>query len=237
MRRRNPAIVLGDANSVLRLGPKGVRKDAACSQSDSDVIAHFVQVNAQISRSSWLESRCELPDPTSGVTGRFPSLESFVYVAVYFRQLFATKDRLFDDACEAYLRTTGNALKAAWVYQEQKRANGTWKSKGWFVDQVTTEELFGAMIYGAHLVHSRRGTKSKPLATFRNLLATTTRERLLFEMHGSLRRMMNHVSKISAVIYQDYSHWVNDGLLPRPDVMWHESLFVTETTRAPVGAK
>lgn len=224
-RNRNPAIVAGDPHTVLQLGPAGLRPDGAWTQQDSDTLCHFFQVHGQIARSSWLEQECRISDSGGRPAGRFPELESFVYAAVYFRQLFSGKDRLFSDACERYVRVVDSRSKAAWIHREKESALANWRSPGLFITSYSTEAVFDAMLYGTHLLHSLPRTWKEHREAFRDILANTPRERMLFELHASLREMLNHVSNVSIVMFQDFSRWLSCGIVPAPDVMWHESVF------------
>jgi hypothetical protein len=196
------------------------------TQDDSDVLAHFVQVVKQIATSSWLKQKCQLGGQR-GDDAVFPSLESFVFAAVYIRQLMAKRDSLLKDACETYCRCTSSSVKAMWVNAERDGAMKHWKNNGPFVLGNSTEHLFEMMVYGAHLLHTRRATYAHLLDEFHQVLKEHSRETVIFCLHTSLRLLFNHLSSISAAIYQDYSHWVNNDLSPRPNVMWHESLFAS----------
>ncbi|MGD9855845.1 MAG: hypothetical protein AB7U20_12945 [Planctomycetaceae bacterium] len=213
---------------MLQLGPVGLKSSAGWTQEDSDTLAHFIQVHAQISRSSWRKQKVTFNSCGEETSGTFPDLESFVYVAVYFRQLFSDKDRLFEDACDRYIRAVDSPVKAAWIHKEREAGLNHWASPGWMVPTHTTEDLFNAMLYGAHLVHSLPTTWKKYRDAFRDIMNNTPREKLLFEVHGSLLTALNYVAGAAAVMYQDFAEWLHTGSAPLPDIMWHESVFLSE---------
>ncbi|MFQ5734807.1 MAG: hypothetical protein ACE5KM_22975 [Planctomycetaceae bacterium] len=223
------AIVLGEPKTVLSLGPAELRATADWHQDDSDTLAHFIQVHWQIAESSWLKDDCNFTSCGDNTGGRFPDLESFVFVAVYFRQLFSDRDHLFSDACECYVRAVDSPVKAAWVNKEKERCLSAWNEPGLFINNHSREEVFNAMMYGAHLLHSLPSTWKRHRDAFRDILANTPRHKMLFEIHGALRTMLNYVNDVAVVAYQDFAHWLDKGDAPAPDVMWHESVFVSET--------
>jgi hypothetical protein len=65
------------------------------TQVDSDVPAHFIQVNRQIRGSRWyaVKNRFKMQGDQL-LEAECPDLEQFVFAAVYFRQLFAKGDQL-----------------------------------------------------------------------------------------------------------------------------------------------
>jgi hypothetical protein len=108
-------IVRGDVGTVLGLPPSGFVNRSVWTQKKSDMLAHFMQVAGQISRSSWMSASCNFRVQGGKVLkSQFPSIESFVYGAVYFRQLYAG-DKLFFKACDIYTKHAGDPLKASWV--------------------------------------------------------------------------------------------------------------------------
>ncbi|TWU13356.1 hypothetical protein CA54_21910 [Symmachiella macrocystis] len=225
---KNFPIVLHKPETVLRRGPAGIRSSTVWTQEDSDIVAHFIQVRAQISRSLWLQKECTFNSCGNSRPGTFPDLESFVYVAVYFRQLFAHKDRLFTDACDRYIRAVDSPAKMAWMAKEREAGLNYWKSPGLIVPTHTTEDLFNAMLYGTHLIHSLPATSKRHLDTFRVILNNTPQKKLLFEVHGSLRTVLNYVSAAAVVMHQDFAEWLNTGAAPPPEIMWPESVFLSD---------
>ncbi len=238
---RNPAIVLHDAESVRQLGPVGLKPNSGWSQDDSDTIAHFLQVQKQLATSTWLNNPCRLSTSGNQSRGEFPDIESFVYAAVYFRQLFCgscdksnaiKEDLLFIDTCDRYIRSVDSIAKASWMHHEKEAAIKEWGSTSSLsmIPGKSTKQVFEALLYGSHLMHSIRDhskgtTRKERRDNFRDILNSIPRERMLYELHTSLREMLNYVTRVARVIYQDYSSWLQSGASLPPDVMWHESVF------------
>lgn len=225
---RNSPIVLGDAVSVLERGPAPMQRVGDWQQRDSDQFAHFVQVNKQISESRWSSS--EVSFSKSGDTftgGTFPDIESFVYVAVYFRQLFGRprSDRLFNKVCDRYVHFVGNPGKCAWLAEERRRFNDKLNQPFFMLQGYSVEQLIEAFLYGASILHGIPHDQCENKKHFHEIISNHDRERVLFSLHGSLKMLQNHVSRVAAVIYQDFSNWINSHNLPLPDVIWHFSLF------------
>ena len=223
---------LGKPETVLRLGPSTLREDADWTQDDSDTLAHFIQVHKQIAQSSWRKANCRFTSVGGEVTdSTFPGLESFVYVAVYFRQLLAQRDQLFVRACDCYAKSVASPAKGAWVTAEKNRCLSSWGSPTFFIKEYSTQDLFDAFLYGTYLLHSvssdwkksKRATQQR--RTIRDILDRYEPSRTLFQLHGSLRILFNYVSHVAAVTYQDFAQWVNNGHAPRPDIMWHDAIF------------
>jgi hypothetical protein len=221
-----PAIILGQPETVLRIGPCILLRAGEWEQGYSDTLAHFLQVQRQIGESSWFKSDCTYTVSGGKVTDRgFPDLESFVYAAVYFRQLCSERDHLFIDACDCYTRFVDSPAKVAWVNAERERFLSSWRKPGLHIKTHTTEELFHAFLYGAYLLHSIPMAREKHKNAFKAIIAGYSREQVQFELHGSLRQLFNHVANVAVVISQDFAQWVATGQVPKPDVMWHKSLF------------
>ena len=197
-------------------------------QRDSDQFAHFVQVNKQISDSRWNSSKVSFTKSGDKFTGgEFPDIESFVYVSVYFRQLFHRRrtDQLFNKVCDRYIHFSADVGKAAWVAEEKKRFNSALENPFFMLQGYSVEQLIEAFIYGASILHGIPADQCESKKHFHELVADHARERVLFSLHGSLKMLQNHVSAVAAVVYQDFGNWLNTHNLPLPDVIWHFSLF------------
>ncbi len=227
-------MVIGDLESVLRLGPATLVNKDDWEQKHSDTLAHFVQVHRQIAESSWYHSGCRFTMSGGHVTGsNFSDLEAFVYAAVYFRQLLSEKDRLFFDACETYGRFVGNPVKAAWVDAEREGLVAAWSGACFFVPDHSAQTVFDAFLYGSFLLHHIPKARKKHVDAFKAVISGVPRERLLYGLNGSLLAVFNYVAHVAAVVSQDFSSWSNAGLVPAPDLTWHKSLFRVATEGTP----
>jgi len=226
-----PLVILGDTKSILRLGPASLRNEKDWTHMDSDVLAHFLQVDSQIAKSRW--AGAQVSYTTQGdklLKSSFPALEDFVYAAVYVRQFILKQDDLFNDAVERYLHYVDCPIRRTWIKAEQKGFAATLAGKCFMLDDYTVREVFDAFIYGAGLMHSSPHLRSPTnRERFRKLDDRERREKVLYALHTSLRRLLNHCSRVATVIYQDLGRWIEDHGLPRPDVRWHDRLFRVES--------
>ncbi|MGD9126040.1 MAG: hypothetical protein PVH19_01570 [Planctomycetia bacterium] len=221
-----PAIVLGDVNTILQLPPAEMQNPKKWGQLDSDIIAHYLQVQGQIQRSNWNKS-----DITFTVQGdnllnaSFPEFADFVFVAVYFRQLTMQKDDLLNDAAKRYRTFVACPIRNAWIYEEQKRFSEELDDKAFMLPIYTVRELFDAFMYGASLMHKAPRIKSDHRARFLEIYDKEPRHKVLYALNMSMKTMMNHVYNIAAVLYRDVVKWTHDHSLPLPDIRWHDRLF------------
>ena len=137
-----PAIIAGDANSVLQLAPAGMKNPCEWGQMDSDIIAHFLQVHSQISKSRWNESEIRITTQGTRRDCVFPDFEDFVFAAVYFRQFTAKKDDLLNDAADRYRRFVDCPIRWAWIRQEQQQFTALLDGEAFMLPGYTVRELF-----------------------------------------------------------------------------------------------
>src|SRR6266568_6962335 len=146
----NTPIITGDTRSILQYGPAPMKNQAAWTQMDSDIIAHFLQVQSQIAKSRW--RRAKVSFSTQGaklIEAEFPDFEDFVFAAVYFRQLIAEKDALLDDAVDRYLSFLDCGARHAWIDDERRSFNQKLEGKCFIMlPDHRVRELFDAFMYG-----------------------------------------------------------------------------------------
>lgn len=228
-----PAVIIGELRSVLRLPKAGMREPSRWTLDDSDVIAHLIQVESQIQRSRWSKSKVSFTVQGDKLLDHcFPEFEDFVYAAVYLRQLVAEKDALFKDAVARYCRFVGCEIRAAWVKYELRAFERLLESDAFMVESCTVRELFDAFLYGAGLLHKFARSDDRKRKRFLEIYDHHDRCMLLYGLHTSLMLLMNHVGNATGAIYRDYSHWLTDYSLPRPDTRWHSKLFDVEVPAA-----
>lgn len=224
-------VIVGDSRSVLRLGPAKLKNQADWSQDNSDTIAHFIQVVGQIQTSTWASSKVGFK--TKGdelISSDFPSWESFVYATIYFRQLYSVKDKLFKDACKLYYEFVDSPAKASWIQCEQKAFDSVLDMKdAVFIPNRKGREIFEAFLYGALLVHSVSAVAKKHREVFKEIVETHKREHILFGLNGILKDLQNSASAVARVWYQEFADWLSKGLIPKPDLWWHNTLVQTKT--------
>jgi hypothetical protein len=221
-----PAIILGDPAGILRLSKAPLRNPGDWTQLDSDILAHLIQVQSQIQHSRWNKAKVNFVRQGDQLLDHsFPGFEEFVFAAVYFRQLIAKRDRLLDDAVTRYCRVVDCQIRQAWVRHELATFNGVLDGGTPTLPGHTVRELFDAFMYGAALLHKIPPPSDTTRQRFLDIYDKTPRHALLFALNMSLKTLMNSVSGITVVIYRDYSHWLTDYGLPRPDTRWHNNLF------------
>jgi len=225
---KNQPIVIGEVSSVLRLGPAGMKNRGDWQQSDSDLFAHFIQVNNQISQSRWSKAKCRFKRQGGRlIESSFPDIEEFVYAAVYFRQLFSRSrsDQLFQSVCERYQRFVQCSGKGIWVAHEWSAFDETLKNSDFMVPDYSRERLIEAFMYGASIFHGISSKQCHKRRDFRNIVANYDKEVVLYALHSSLKELRNHVTRVAAVLYQDFASWIKEFGLPLPDVLLHKNLF------------
>jgi hypothetical protein len=170
-----------------------------------------------------------LSERGSAVTSaNLPSLEPLIYVAVYFRQLYSNDDKLFKSACDTYNRFVDNDVKRHWVKNEKESFEGILKARTIPCEFTNTvnRELIEAFLYGALILHSIEGVKKTEMRDkFKELETKYAKEKIAFCLNTCFKLLLNHVSNVAAVIYQDFAHWQSKYTIPKPDIFWHSSIF------------
>ncbi|TWT51467.1 hypothetical protein Pla22_42450 [Rubripirellula amarantea] len=227
-------IIIGETNGILALPKAAMRNADNWTQRDSDILAHLIQVQGQIQRSRW--NKADIRFTTQGdelLDHSFPEFEDFVFAAVYFRQLIADNDRLLKDAVSRYCRFVDCSIRSSWVRHELSCFNKALAGNPWPLDCCSTRELFDAFMYGASLLHKIPVESDAARKRFLDIYDGQPRVKLLYSFHGSLKRLMNNVGRITVVVYRDYSHWLTDYNLPAPDTRWHDRLFAVPEKAEP----
>lgn len=220
------AIIRGNPQSILQLSKAPLRNPPDWTQMDSDILAHFAQVNSQIQNSRWFKSeiRYKMQDEKL-LDYSFPDIEDFVFAAVYIRQLIAENDSLLDDAIKRYCQHVDCPIRPSWVRYELMAFNATLNQCALNLPVCTVRELFDAFMYGAGLLHKIPKVGNHRRVRFLEIYDNQPKQKLFYSLNMSLKLLMNHVNRVSAVIYRDYSNWLQDYELPSPDTRWHDQLF------------
>jgi hypothetical protein len=225
----NPAIILGNVSSILRLPPPKMRNPHEWGQFDSDNVAHLLQVQGQIQHSQWNKSDIRFTNQGDRLLdASFPEFADFVFAAVYFRQLIMKKDDLLNVAADCYRKFVDCPIRNVWIHEEQKRFGAQLDGAAFMLSAYTVRELFDAFMYGASLTHRPPHINSDHRARFLQIVDKEPRQKVLYALNISMKTMMNHVGNIAAVLYRDFGHWLHDHSLPLPDVRWHDRLFTVK---------
>jgi hypothetical protein len=220
-----PTIVKGDLQTVLRLPPSEFVNRNAWTQEKSDMLAHFIQVAGQISRSSWMRAPCDFQVQGGKVLGsHFPTIEAFVYGTVYFRQLYAG-DKLFSSACNIYAKHAGDPLKVHWAKEELAAFERLLAANSFFFDNISLRDLIDAFLYGALIFHGPEKAHEKHKRRFQSMITRHPREELLYSLDLGMRNVCRHATDVSHLVYKDMAHWQHREWIPAPNVWWHSTLF------------
>jgi hypothetical protein len=229
-----PAIILGETDGILRLPKANLRNPGDWTQLDSDILAHLIQVQKQIQQSRWNKSNVRFRTQGDQLLDHsFPDFEDFVFAAVYLRQLIADKDSLLKDAVTRYCRFVDCQIRASWVQNELAAFNSALDGPVFMLPGCTVRDLFDAFMYGAALMHKIPKVNHSKRQLFLNIYDNQPRHALMYELHMSLKTLMNYVGAVTVVIYRDYSHWLTDYGLPLPDIRWHDRLFEIKAPAEP----
>ena len=210
-----PVIIMGNPQSVTRLGPAGVKEADQWTVETANTFAQFFQVVDHIAVSRWYQSPASitLVDGRGIVHSAFPSVESALGILLLLRQLYSSdpKDDLLNRACGAYLRHADHLGKSGWVRAEKDGFNEHLKRPpplpGMDVS-CSTRELLDVFLYGAGLVHSR-GKDGRKQEGLHAMLRSSPREKLVMAFHASMKCLFSHALKLYPVMKQDFLHWVN----------------------------
>ncbi len=227
-----PAIIRGDPNGLLALGPAELQDASRWQKRDSDILAHYLQVDAQLRRSKWYTSdkRVTTQGPKT-LEVSMPDLEQFVFAAVYFRQFTLRKDGLLQDAVDRYCTHVACGIRSGWVRNEADAFTAQLDAPPLplQVKNLTLLQLFDAFIYGAYLMHSISSVTEENRKRFLEIYDNQPLAPTLLALNVGMEMAMNHVSNIAVVIYQDFAHWQSAYSLPLPDVRWHDRVFDVQT--------
>lgn len=220
-------VILGNVNSILQLGPSSLRNKLDWEHKHSDTLAHFLQVNSQISNSRWIKEDCNLTHDGNKLSSKVPSFESLIYVATYFRQLYSQKDKLFRSACDIYIRFVDNEAKQSWVKNERDIFFKKLNECPLFcdLDGIRNEDMIEAFLYGALVLHSNINVNKSKRDSFKKLLDRLGRIKFVFCLNNCLRMLYNNVSVIAPLIYHDFAYWQHNEGIYAPDIYWHSKIF------------
>src|SRR5579862_4971380 len=219
-------IALGDVRTVLRLPPSPFNNRNGWAQKKSDILAHFLQVSALLSNSSWMKSPCTFTIQGDKVLkSQFASGEAFVYAAVYFRQLYAD-DSLFLEACRIYQEHSGDPAKVFWVKEELESFRRTLAGDCIFsAIRIPLRDLIDAFLYGALLFHGPNKAFKIHRRLFQSVITGHLREEILYSLNMGMTGLCSHASGVAMVLHKDMAHWQHSGWIPAPNVWWHSRLF------------
>jgi hypothetical protein len=195
------------------------------TQNKLDLLAHFMQVGGQISRSSWMSTPFSLTDHGNSILeSQLASVEAFVYAAVYFRQLYAD-DKLFSRVCDIYAKHVGNPLKVSWVKAAFAAFEQELVAPSFFFNDICLRDLSDAFLYGALVFHGPEKAYEKHKQRFQAMITQRSREELLYSLNVGMRSACSHAVAVSHLVYKELADWQNNRWISAPNVWWHSNLF------------
>jgi hypothetical protein len=223
-------IIEGNAKSILQLGPSPIKDIQKWRQNDSDILAHFIQVQRQIVESKWAKSKLRIQYTEKHTeSATLPEFESLVYASIYFRQLYSENDKLFKLACDTYNRFVDNDAKKQWIKHERKAFDELLNAQifPFRFQNITNKELIEIFLYGALIIHAPSPINPSNRTKLEQLLKIEPREKIGYGVNSCYKHLLNHVSNVALLIYKDYSYWLNNFNIPKPNIHWHSKLFGT----------
>lgn len=224
----NP-IILGNPESVLRLGPVGIREKDRWSVSCANDIAHFLHLVEQIAGSNWLHSPLSLEsipgnnDIKKIINFERPNAEATAAVVLPIRQLYS-EDEAFNHACNWYLRHVADGRKHDWVNERKDGFNRCRESEPFPFNawNRTTREVVDLFIYGTGLVH-RKADKDRE-AELREAASEYGREQVVIVFNVCCRNLCRYAFDVYHVIRQDFQHWITADGCVGPDKVFVQDL-------------
>lgn len=222
----NPII---NTESILRIGPVDQKNQSDWTIDKANTIAHFFEIIKLIYNSNWQKSPLSITSTALDSNKPQivqPRVESTCSILLFFRQLYSTKDKLFENACEYYIEHASNDLKIAWV-KERKNAFYALLNNAPFPFQITeysTKEFIDVFLYGSGLIHPI-GNNLRAQNKLKGLIKKYGKEKVAFTIHSCFRQLLGYAIDIYHVIKQDFDYWVKKKGYSGPHVVDVYELF------------
>jgi hypothetical protein len=222
-------IIAGNVESVLALGPSDPKNITEWTIIKANTIALFLQIVKFIYNSNWLRTglsiSCISFDPNIESISQ-PSVENTCSVLVFFRQIYSSKDKLFENACRFYIEHSDNVLKTGWITERMNVFNELLKRPPFpfNITEYSTKEFIDVFLYGSGLIHPIRGNL-KPQNKLRDLINKYGKEKVAFTIHSCFRQLLGYSIDIYHVIKRDFGYWINEKGLTSPNIIDVYDLF------------
>ena len=210
-----------------------IKNNANFEQKHSDLFAHFIQIVDILQNSTWNKSQCthQYNMNKDGLSrGDMPTLEQTVFALTYIRQLISNKDRLFNKACDNYMRFIDSSDKIHYIKQLKDGFNKYLREKPMHISLLNyvkdNLELIDTFLYGALIIHGTNNVSIKHRERFKQLyMDEKNKEQYIFALNITLKHILSMASEIGVFIHKDFSRWINENLIPKPDVFWQKTMF------------
>jgi hypothetical protein len=208
-------ILVGDPESVLKLGPSSAVNASEWSIDKANTIAQFLDVVERIRASDWYRSPrfvttlTRKNDGSQLLEARFPDDKDTMSVLAYFRQLHAG-DNLVAKACDAYIAHTGDGRKQWWVKERKQSFELLIESPPvpYNTNGQTRRQIIRMFMYGARLLHS--SSHHGDDATLAAFISHHGSHQAVMVFNSCLMDFFRVAGTIYPVLHQDYTHWVTE---------------------------
>ncbi len=210
-------IIVGDPESILRLGPVSPADIEHWHSEKANTIAQFLDIVQRICASQWMRSPLSITtlsrtcDLSELLEAAFPTDEKTMSVLAYFRQLHAG-DRLLVKAVDAYVAHCGDDRKRWWVDERRQLFTHLVDSPPmpFNTDGATRREIVRMFMYGAGLLHS--SSQHGDDAALNAFVAKHGQHKTVVIFNSCLKDFLRIALDIYYVVRQDFQHWLNMGL-------------------------
>lgn len=207
------AIVMDKPESVLRFGPAEPERPELWTDSDAELMAHFVETYHQLMQSRWIRSPCVVSAISqTEIRSVLPAHQDCMAVVLPFRQLYSKDgmDDLFNRCCKVHNRHCPKHHPTHnWIDYYRKQFNAALDNPVGFPLQnctLSAKRYLDAFTYGARMAHGT-GKKAEPEADLKELLALHQREMVVMGYHATLNQLLRTVSMAVPVITQNIHYW------------------------------
>jgi hypothetical protein len=216
-------LVLGDIDSVLRIGPTPMRcRDAWCSDA-ANVLAQYLDVVRQIFAVAWFREPLTISYLKENEQGKlvgqcFPELSLVRSVAPLLRQLYSTSsaDNLLQRTHRMYAQFCSDEGKRIWLDYDLQQYTRFLASPPFLMQECgkSTRELLDMIMYGTKLMHATSYMNAE--SDLQDFFDTHTPQKAKFELHQALKGLANHSVGLFHVVRQDFEHWLKDTSIAKP---------------------
>jgi hypothetical protein len=223
-------IIVGDPESVMRLGAISAVNRSDWSVERANTIAQFLDVVERIHSSQWYRSpqfmtslvRCA--EEPRLLAASFPDDRNTMSVLAYFRQLHAG-DQLVVKARDVYVKHAGDGRKQWWVDERKRRFESIVDSEPapFHADGRSRRQIVRMFMYGAGLLHSSSSHgDDAALAEFVSRHGT---QRAVMTFNSCLMDFYRVAAQIYHVVRQDFLYWIDEDGLVAPSRVSIPKLF------------
>jgi hypothetical protein len=228
-------IIIGDPNSVLKLGATVPKNPDQWDLKKANTISQYLDIVSLIGGSEWIKITPSLSFKAKNSDSR-ELLESqssdhyaLMSVIAFFRQLYASGDKLFSNAVDVYLDHCNDIGKALWINERKQTFCDLVDSKPVSLPPLpntekTRKEIIEIFMYGAGLLHSNsiHEIKGEYLAEF---IEAHGKHESAVILNYCLLELWNVVVLSYYVIKQDFEYWIEECEMASPTRFQISELF------------